>query len=359
MPGAGVRPLGLLGRLVALILVSAPLVTVGLADPPAASAGSPFRRVLTVGDRGADVKRLQAWLTDVGIPTADDGIYGLLTSRSVQRFQHAAQLRPATGTVGVRTADDTESLDRDGQDDRARERAPPQTDQLPVSARAHGRRPRCGCEETAGMADRRGDPNGGRRDLRPPDQPLSPALSARRTTQPRHGHRRRANRNNAKGLDRDRQDGQARRPRVDIPTTTDRASAAARRLDARPGSRHRHRKQGLRLERRRGGDHLRHDRAGRHRRVRSRCARLGVAGGSLARRYIYYGHAKPALVPVGAHVNAGDPIAEVGCGHVGISSGPHLEIGISAPGGPHCCPRQLQTASQMYDIVHRLYNSTR
>ncbi len=145
---------------------------------------------------------------------------------------------------------------------------------FPVSARAHGRGPRCGCEETAGMADRRGDPNGGRRDLRRPDQPLSPALSARRTPQPSHRHRRRANRNNTESLDRDRRDGQARRPRVDIPTTTDRASAAAPRLDSRPGSRHRHRQQGLRIERRRGRDHLRHDRAGRHRRVRSRRARL-------------------------------------------------------------------------------------
>ena len=75
---------------------------------------------------------------------------------------------------------------------------------------------------------------------------------------------------------------------------------------------------------------------------------LRMTSGPFAGRNVYYGHTGHVYVPVGAHVTAGQPLAQIGCGRVGYSSAPHVEIGVGEPGGPPCCPPMHATASEMY-----------
>jgi len=81
---------------------------------------------------------------------------------------------------------------------------------------------------------------------------------------------------------------------------------------------------------------------------------IRVNSGPLAGRDVYYGHALPALVSVGQHVRAGQPVADVGCGDVGESSTPHLEIGMSPPGGPEF-PAFYQTSGAMLQLLLAAY----
>jgi murein DD-endopeptidase MepM/ murein hydrolase activator NlpD len=69
--------------------------------------------------------------------------------------------------------------------------------------------------------------------------------------------------------------------------------------------------------------------------------------------YVYYGHAGPAnQLPVGTHVGAGAVMSSIGPGIVGISTGPHLEIGFAdssgSPIGPGSAGTMLSLLQSSY-----------
>jgi murein DD-endopeptidase MepM/ murein hydrolase activator NlpD len=69
--------------------------------------------------------------------------------------------------------------------------------------------------------------------------------------------------------------------------------------------------------------------------------------------YVYYGHAGPGnWTPIGTHVSQGQVISQVGYGIVGISSGPHLEVGFAdssgSPIGPSSAPAMMSLLRSAY-----------
>jgi peptidoglycan hydrolase-like protein with peptidoglycan-binding domain len=74
---------------------------------------------------------------------------------------------------------------------------------------------------------------------------------------------------------------------------------------------------------------------------------LKITDGPLKGMEIYYGHAGPDLVHVGEHVHAGQQITIVGYGIVGISTGPHLEVGFY-PVGP------MGSGSRMLSLINSI-----
>jgi len=81
---------------------------------------------------------------------------------------------------------------------------------------------------------------------------------------------------------------------------------------------------------------------------------IRMTSGPFRGRDVYYGHTGRDFVRVGDHVRIGQRISEIGCGIVGQSSAPHLEIGVGVPGGPTCCPAMHETSGEMW---HQLVSS--
>jgi peptidoglycan hydrolase-like protein with peptidoglycan-binding domain len=348
------RGIGLPVTLAAVLalVIGAPSV-LAAPKPPA-----PFTRGLRIGYRGTDVRTLQSWLARVGIPTAADGSYGPSTAASVTRFQLAARLSPASGTAGPRTELTLSSWVRTGKRVSSVQAARTNTYPAPFTRGLGPGKTGSDVSTLQTWLTSVGIPTTADGQYGPATQAAVRSFQAAAGLMPASGTA-------GPQTETTLRDWVAKKRTVP-PTIADTAGwvfplrPAAMVL---PPSRWTL-DQGVDIGT-----------------VGNACGPsvvevavtagtivqegvngfgpdapvLKVASGPLAGRYIYYGHAAPAIVPVGATVSAGQPIADVGCGSVGISNSPHLEIGISAPGGPPCCPLMRQTASQMYGIVNGLW----
>ena len=254
-----------------------------------------FTRTLTRGERGADVKTLQTWLSDLGYGIPTTGYFGSMTQGAVTRFQTSKRLRPPNGKVNARTA--LALLNAVKRRSRAGGLA---------QAGTSGSTPTSASSASSGGTSAISGGSAPDSGMVFPLKPLSLVLPSSDWS-----------------LDQG----------IDIGTLNNACGSKVVEVAMASGTIVQEGISGF-------GPYA---------------PIIKVDSGPYAGRYIYYGHAAPALVPVGAHVTAGEPIAEVGCGDVGISDAPHLEIGINAPGGPPCCPGYQETSPAWYDVVLGLY----